>query len=252
MRTITKIRILRHFRIFNFARDVFYRITQDNPKLLNFYRQFIAKDDLCFDIGANIGQKTDIFLALGARVVAVEPQKDCSNYLLKKYKNNPRVTIVPKAIAEKIGEKELFVCDANALSTTSKEWIAAQTKSGRFAEFSWNKKILVPTTTLTALIRQYGEPDFCKIDVEGGELNVIRGLDQRIPVIALEITEEGLDLIEQYVCHFKTLGTASFNYCCWDALEFAFADWAPPERLLGELRSLPAAKLTGDLYVRLH
>jgi hypothetical protein len=41
---------------------------------LTFYRQFIRPGDLCFDIGANVGHKTEMFLSLGARVISVEPQ----------------------------------------------------------------------------------------------------------------------------------------------------------------------------------
>ena len=40
-------------------------------KLINFYSQFIKKGDLCFDIGAHRGKLKDIFLKLGARVIAV-------------------------------------------------------------------------------------------------------------------------------------------------------------------------------------
>lgn len=242
--------MLRYFGLFNLARDVFYRIAQDNTKFVNFYRQFIAKDDLCFDIGANIGQKTDIFLRLGASVIAVEPQKECFHYLQRKYKNNSRVTIVPKAVAETAGEKEFFVCEANALSTMSKDWISAQTKSGRFGEFSWDKKIMVPTTTLTDLIMQFGKPGFCKIDVEGGELDVITGLRQPLPVISIEITRESLPAIEKCIAHLDILGANLFNYCCWDTLEFAFPAWLSTDKLLKELYSLPADRLTGDLYVR--
>ncbi|UCF00102.1 MAG: hypothetical protein JSV82_03285, partial [Planctomycetota bacterium] len=42
-------------------------------KELDFYSQLIKRDDLCFDIGANIGDKTNVFVHLGAVVVAVEP-----------------------------------------------------------------------------------------------------------------------------------------------------------------------------------
>jgi hypothetical protein len=44
-------------------------------KRLTFYRNFIRNGDLCFDIGANIGTRTEAFLELGAKVVAVEPQR---------------------------------------------------------------------------------------------------------------------------------------------------------------------------------
>ena len=50
-----------------------------------FYSKFVKRGDLCFDIGTNIGTRIDVFLALGASVVAVEPQTICIKYLQKKY-----------------------------------------------------------------------------------------------------------------------------------------------------------------------
>ena len=47
----------------------------NRKKLIKFYSQFITKDDLCFDIGANIGSRTEVFLRLGAKVVSVEPAR---------------------------------------------------------------------------------------------------------------------------------------------------------------------------------
>ncbi|MGZ5486530.1 MAG: FkbM family methyltransferase, partial [Nitrososphaeraceae archaeon] len=67
--------------------------TVNRKKLLRFYSRFIKKDDLCFDIGANFGRRTEIFLKLGARVVAVEPQDTCMKELQKKYGNNKKVIL---------------------------------------------------------------------------------------------------------------------------------------------------------------
>ncbi len=39
-----------------------------------FYSQFIRPGDLVFDIGANRGDRTEVFVQMGARVVAAEPQ----------------------------------------------------------------------------------------------------------------------------------------------------------------------------------
>src|SRR6266436_503898 len=50
-----------------------------------FYGRFVKRGDLAFDIGANTGAKTAAFLSLGARVVAVEPNGQCTDYMLKKY-----------------------------------------------------------------------------------------------------------------------------------------------------------------------
>src|SRR5208282_493851 len=41
--------------------------------LRQFYSQFISEGDLVFDVGANSGEYSRAFLALGAKVVAIEP-----------------------------------------------------------------------------------------------------------------------------------------------------------------------------------
>ena len=47
--------------------------------------------------------------------------------------------------------------------------------------------IRVPVTTLDQLILRYGRPYYCKVDVEGYEVEVFRGLTQPIPMISFEI-----------------------------------------------------------------
>ena len=43
----------------------------------NFYGVFLLPGDLCFDIGANLGNRTRCFRHLGCEVVSVEPQTFC-------------------------------------------------------------------------------------------------------------------------------------------------------------------------------
>jgi 16S rRNA A1518/A1519 N6-dimethyltransferase RsmA/KsgA/DIM1 with predicted DNA glycosylase/AP lyase activity len=71
--------------------------SQERRRRQNFYRQLIAPGDLCFDVGANIGDYTDTFLALGARVIAVEPQPSCADELRSRFAGNDRVTVLPVA-----------------------------------------------------------------------------------------------------------------------------------------------------------
>jgi len=46
-----------------------------------FYRRFIPRGGLCFDIGANAGDRTELFLTFGAQVVTSEPQAGCAKGL---------------------------------------------------------------------------------------------------------------------------------------------------------------------------
>ena len=46
-------------------------------QLVRFHRALVQEGDLVFDIGANVGDMTALYLELGARVVSVEPQEEC-------------------------------------------------------------------------------------------------------------------------------------------------------------------------------
>jgi 16S rRNA A1518/A1519 N6-dimethyltransferase RsmA/KsgA/DIM1 with predicted DNA glycosylase/AP lyase activity len=97
-----------------------------------FYSQFIKKGDLCFDIGANVGNRTDTFLKLGAKVVAVEPQPDCLAVLNSQFAEVENVTIIPCAVDASVGQSYINVGSSSTLSTMSDEWIDSMKKSGRF------------------------------------------------------------------------------------------------------------------------
>ena len=124
-----------------------------------FYSQFVNNDDLCFDIGANIGDKTELFIQLGAIVVAIEPQESCWRVLKKRFKNK-RVFVEPVALDSSKGIKTIFIDRSHTLATISQDWIDIVKQSGRFSGHNWTDKSVVQTTTLDDLINKYGKPVF--------------------------------------------------------------------------------------------
>ena len=78
--------------IYNFKEFLDYNESKETQKKrLSFYRNFISENDLVFDVGANVGNRTRIFVKLGARVIAIEPQLKQAKHLQKKFnKNRPR------------------------------------------------------------------------------------------------------------------------------------------------------------------
>ena len=56
-----------------------------------FYGALVRPGDLCFDIGAHLGDRTAHFLTLGARVVAVEPQPQLMALLRRRFGRNPHL-----------------------------------------------------------------------------------------------------------------------------------------------------------------
>ena len=86
MDTYSKIKILHRLKLFNFVRSFVGWRQSFEWKRRQFLGGFIQKGDLVFDIGANVGQMTDVFLRLEAKVVCVEPQMDVFQFLQWKYR----------------------------------------------------------------------------------------------------------------------------------------------------------------------
>jgi len=213
-----------------------------------FYSQFINRGDLCFDIGAHNGRETDIFLKLGARVIAVEPQPLCRE-ITKTYGSNKNLIVINKGLADKPGCLTLTINDdCDSISTMSEKW----KKESRFsADYKWAniRLISVPVVTLDSLIIKYGRPKFCKIDVEGFEKEVLRGLTRPIPYISFEFMKEFLGDAKSCIDYLTSLGSAKFNFSIAESTRLFFKDWVSPEELFSKLEQIENRDLWGDIYV---
>jgi len=213
-----------------------------------FYCRFIRPGDLCFDVGANLGNRTAVFLDLGARVVCIEPQPACVRKLRQRFGKNPNVIIVDKALGEKEGRGELAVCEAEpTISTMSDKW----RKEGRFAgKNDWTKTVPVEVTTLDDLITCYGRPVFCKIDVEGFEVAVLSGLTSPIPVISFEFTREFFADAKTCMDRILSIDPAAFNAYLGEDMDFLWPDWVAPGVLYERIENDPDTLLWGDIYAK--
>jgi len=154
-------------------------------------------------------------------------------------------------LADKKGSRTLFVDRTHTLATISRDWITAVKRSGRFSSHNWTDQMSVPTTTLDALIEKYGKPAFCKIDVEGFEFDVLRGLSHPISVISIEFVSERVGASADCINYITRLGKAEFNYCLGASPSFALPRWVD----VGTIQSLLTTmdkdiKSYGDLYAR--
>ncbi len=210
-------------------------------------RDYLPSNALVFDVGAHNGNKSAHYLHLGAsRVVCIEPQVSCMQTLREKFKGYPRVFFELCALSDHIGVIPFYECSATTISTADLDW-----QKGRFSDFSWADPIDAPATTLDALIRKYGVPGFCKIDVEGYELQVLRGMTTPIPYLSFEFTTEFLQ-IKTKACleYLSSLGYTLFNVVFGESEEFTFDNWMDWPVLLEEIQKNPDPLYWGDIYAR--
>jgi FkbM family methyltransferase len=230
---------------------VYYSIPFRQRRLRVLYGQFVKSDDLVFDVGAHLGNRTRAFVALGCQVVAVEPQPHVAAVLRRLTRRLKKVRVVERALSSQPGYAKLAISERTpTVSTIEQEWREARRREAGFGGVQWNTTVEVQVTTLDALVKAYGVPAFIKIDVEGGELNVLRGMSQAVPALSFEFLPAALDTAEACVRLLEQLGPYQFNWSMAESSQLARADWTDGPTLLRELRQSGFTR-HGDIYARL-
>ncbi len=133
------------------------------------FRQAIGPKGVALDVGANVGAYALLlgrWVGASGRVFAFEPSPSAYDGLTTHVRMNRLdgvVTAVCAAVSERVGTQP-FIVEATA-------------GEGRLAARSSTRPTVdVDVTTIDAFCAQAGiVPDFVKVDVEGAELEVLRG-----------------------------------------------------------------------------
>ena len=159
VRALHAYRMVRHIRLAPFERE------------LAILPRLVAKIDVAFDVGANVGLYSAVLSRYSRRVIAIEPNPDCADYLRRL--KLPRVDVVEAAAAEMEGRATLVVPDIHhGLGKLAMV-------PGAFEPGLPEIRYSVATISLDAVsavrLACKERVGFIKIDVEGFELNVLRG-----------------------------------------------------------------------------
>jgi FkbM family methyltransferase len=216
-----------------------------------FYGAFIAPGALAFDVGAHVGDRTACFRRLGARVIALEPQPDCAALLRAEFRADAKVEIVEAAVSATSGRARLHRNDANpTVSTLSRDFIAAARHAPGWNDQSWTSGVDVPVVTLDQLIARYGAPNFVKIDVEGYEHEVLKGLSTPVAQLSFEFTTIQRDVAHACIDQLAQLGYGAFRASLGETLSFAQAAPITADEMRDYVASLPAEANSGDIYAQ--
>ena len=107
--------------------------------------------------------------------------------------------------------------------------------------------------TLDFLIDEFGVPDYVKIDVEGFDLEVLRGLSRPIALLSFEFNTQPslIEIAEQCIRYIDRLGQYEFNYQAEAAgqTSLQFDRWVSAGVMLYTLRhDIARDKLFGDIF----
>jgi FkbM family methyltransferase len=220
--------------------------------LRRHYAPLIALGELVFDVGAHVGNQSRCLAGLGARVVAIEPQPQLARWLRWLFRGNQRVTVVETALGARPGKASLYPSPRTpTVATLSSEWITTVGKAKSFAAVRWEAPLEVPVTTLDALIERHGLPRFCKIDVEGFEAEILRGLSRPIPLLAFEYVPAAIEIACEAIGLLAALGPYRFNITVGERRSFLWPGWQDAAATLDWLRERRSDERSGDVYGRL-
>ena len=143
--------------------------------------------------------------------MSIEPQPHVASVLRIIVRRQPEITVLHEAIGRQSGTGTIAISQFYpTVSTLSETWRQKVTKENQsFSSVTWKHSANVRITTLDRLIKTYGLPDFCKIDVEGYESEVIEGLTVALPKLSLEFVAGSHEIIRHALKGLKYLDTTN-------------------------------------------
>jgi FkbM family methyltransferase len=214
-----------------------------------FYRQFLKAGDLAFDVGAHAGNRVRVFRRIGARVIAVEPQPDFVAVLRFLYGRDRGVVIEARGVAAVAGEGKLHLSTRTpTVSTFADSWMDDVQTDRRFQRVRWDTVIKVPLVSLDELVARHGEPQFCKIDVEGFEHEALRGLTRPVAALSFEYIPVAVDRAIACVERISALGDYRYRHSRVETHRWADRGWLKPQIMIEILGALPTGDRSGDVY----
>lgn len=139
------------------------------PSIVKVAAGIIRPGDTVVDVGANVGFLTRKFASLvgdQGKVLAFEPDPATFDFLLYNTQRLPQVSVFQEAVSDRIGAMSFYLHPTSGMSNSLvNAWKGART-------------IQVKTSTLDGWAQDHaiGPLRLVKIDVEGAELLVLRGM----------------------------------------------------------------------------
>lgn len=138
-----------------------------------------------------------------------------------------------------------------SVSSLSADWVQRVGATEGFLQVRWDEQEPVELTTLDALIGEHGMPQFCKLDIEGYELEALKGLSQPIAALSFEYLPAAMDLALACIQYLANLDSYEFNLVESEVPAYASPNWMAAADISDRLAAKPANARAGEVYARL-
>jgi FkbM family methyltransferase len=169
---------------------------------------------LIYDVGAHKGEDTEFYLKKGFAVVAIEAIPEFCVSLEKKFGKflrDDQLKILNVAVSKTTGPVDFYINETQSIwGTSNPDWVARN----RILGAGKTHKISVIGRPLLDIIKEYGVPWYCKIDIEGNDLDALQsliGASETPPFVSIESEKrDWIRLMEEFLT-FRELGYSRYK-----------------------------------------
>jgi FkbM family methyltransferase len=182
-------------------RSYWYYGKKRECKTMQIFSEIIRPGDFVVELGGHIGYLAVYFAHLvgpQGKVLVFEPGPNNLPYVRRNVASYKNTTVVPKAVSDFDGQGQLYIENLTGANDTLCKDFPSLVGNLRACGISGLKSSTIPIEciTLDSVFRETDlpRPSVVKIDVEGAELSVLRGMDDLLRrddvAIMIEVTQD--------------------------------------------------------------
>lgn len=228
---------------------IYFRIPFRYRKMKKFYGNFLEPDDLAFDVGAHIGNRTRVFSELCSEVVCFEPQPSCRGLLEMWFSANSKIHLNYSALGTGNKEVIMYMSRKNpTLASIDPEWVSSMQSRPEFRGVEWDESCITQVKTIDSMIEKYGKPKLIKIDTEGTEGEILSALNYPAEVISFELLPGEKNRAIECMNRISAIGRYKFNYSIGESMRMCLTKEIYREEMRKFIESYPEKGRSGDIY----
>ena len=184
--------LLKYYQKIDDALSYLLSFVCDEKKLL---KEIFGKNKINYvDIGTNEGSFLEYLskFFLFKKIICFEPIHELSQKLNKKFKKYKNIEIYNLALSNKNENKKFYQYNISSQSSFYKQ-------NNIFKSLKSLKRISrVKTVIFDDKFKSKSKIDFCKIDVQGEEVNVLKGMKKNLKRKSIKLIKIEISFIERY------------------------------------------------------